>query len=77
MQEDSFPVISLHIFNMIKLIYLLLLVFVNMISARTGTVYKYNMNQFYDREERFRLMIEKCPVLTAEVAPAPKQPSIS
>ena len=29
-----------------------------------GTTYKYNLNQFYDREELYNLMMQKCPVLS-------------
>ena len=28
-----------------------------------GTTYKYNINQFHDREELYQLMMQKCPVL--------------
>lgn len=28
-----------------------------------GTVYKYNINQFYDREKLYNLIMEKCPVM--------------
>lgn len=30
-----------------------------------GTVYEYNINQFYDREALFKIMMQKCPVLSA------------
>jgi hypothetical protein len=29
-----------------------------------GTIYKYNINQFHDREELFNMMMQKCPVLS-------------
>lgn len=29
-----------------------------------GSVYKYNLNQFYDREALYKIMMEKCPVLS-------------
>jgi hypothetical protein len=31
-----------------------------------GTVYKYNINQFHDREELFKMMLEKCPCLSSQ-----------
>ena len=30
---------------------------------KDGSKYKYNINQFYDREALFKIMMEKCPVL--------------
>jgi hypothetical protein len=29
-----------------------------------GTIYKYNLNQFYDRQKLYYIMLDKCPVLS-------------
>lgn len=38
-------------------------------SFPDGTVYKYNINQFHDREELFNLIMEKCPVMHESSSP--------
>lgn len=36
-----------------------------------GTIYKYNINQFHDREALYAMIMEKCPVMKEAPTPSP------